>query len=66
MSTTLEVAEHHDAAKVTDVQTIGGRVNAKVGGDLSTFEKVFGARHYLREHSAPFDFFEKISHFFLV
>ena len=49
----LEMAEHHDAAKVTDVQGICGGVNAHVGCSHAFGKEFFGARHHLVEHTAP-------------
>ncbi len=37
MAATLEVAEHHHAAEVADVETVGGRVNAEVGSGHAFF-----------------------------
>ena len=53
MPSALEVAEHHDRAKVTDVKRVGGGVDADVGRHLLLVQEFFGAGHHLVEHTAP-------------
>ncbi len=62
VSAALQVAQHHNATQVPNVERVGGRVGAEVGRH-GVFQKVFlGARHDLREHTTPFQLFNKILH----
>ena len=56
----LEVAEHHHAAEVSDVQGVGGRVNADVGSCHPFGKHFVCSGHHLMQHAAPFQFFYKI------
>ena len=60
VATTLEVAQHHHTAKVTDVQGVGSGVNTQICCLLSRCQHFFCAGHHLMEHSSPFQFFNKI------
>ena len=60
MAAALEVAQHHNAAKVTDMQAIGSWVYAHVCCGYFLGKLFFSARHNLVEHTSPFKFFYKI------
>ena len=63
VSATLEMTEHHDAAEVTYMERICGRVSAKVSSDHLFLKKFLGSWHYLCQHTAPFQFFDKVLHY---
>ena len=50
----LEVAEHHHAAEVSDVQGVGGRVNADVGSCHPFGKHFVCSGHHLMQYAAPF------------
>ena len=56
----LQVAEHHHATKVADVQRVSSGVDTHVGGDHALVKEFFGAGHHLVDHAAPFEFFYEI------
>ena len=56
MSGMLEVTQHHNAYKVSDVQRIGGGIYAEVCCCHTFLEFVFDAGHDGVCHSAPFKF----------
>ena len=58
----LQVAQHHDAAEVSDVQRVGRGVGAQVGRCHVLHEVFLGSRHDLRQHPTPFQFFNKVFH----
>ena len=60
MAAALQVAQHHDAAQVADVQGVGCGVGAEVGGYHLFLEEFLGAGHHLCQHPTPFQFFNKI------
>ena len=60
VSCTLQVAEHHHATEVADMERIGGRVNAHIGRYHAFVKEFFCSGHHLVEHTAPFQFFYKI------
>jgi hypothetical protein len=62
MAAVLQMAKHHDAAKVSDMQGVGGRVSTKVGRHHFFLEEFFRSWHHLCQHSAPAEFFNKIFH----
>ena len=66
MASTLEMTEHHYTNKVSDMKTVGSRVDTKVCGSHLFLKLLFGAWHYLMDHAAPFEFLNKIEiHIFL-
>ena len=66
MAAALQMAEHHDAAEVTDMQGVGSGVGAQVSRYHFFLEEFFRAWHDLSQHSAPAEFFNKILHRVLV
>ena len=60
MATTLQVAQHHDTTKVTDVQRVCSRVGSEIGRHHVGVEIFLSTWHYLRQHTTPFQFFNKI------
>ena len=60
---TLEVAQNHDGAEVSDVERVGRRVKAHVSRDLLAGKQFFRARHELVYHAAPSEFVNKIHRF---
>ena len=62
VSTTLQMAQHHDAAEVSDMEGVCGRICAEIGRH-GMFQKIFlCAWHDLCKHSTPFQLFNKILH----
>ena len=59
----LEVAEHHHGAEVSDMEGIGGGVDAHVSGNHLLAQQLFSAGHHLVEHTAPCQFFNKVHRF---
>ena len=62
VTTTLQMAEHHDAAEVTDVQGVCRGVGTQIGGDHLLLEQFLGTGHHLCQHTTPFEFFNKVLH----
>ena len=60
VTTTLQMAQHHDTAKMTDVQRVCCGVSTQIGSNQFFLEQLFRARHHLCQHAAPFQFFYKI------
>ena len=54
MAATLQMAQHHDAAKVADVQGIGRWVGAQVSRNHVALQILFRSRHDLCQHTTPF------------
>ena len=65
MSAALQVTQHHDAAKVSDMQRVGSRVGTQICRNEMSIEILFSARHDLGEHAAPFQFFYEVFHFYM-
>ena len=53
----LEVFQQHDGDEVSDMERVGRRVNTYVSRSDFLFELLFGARHDVMNHTAPFEFF---------
>ena len=60
MATTLQVAQHHDTAKVTDMQRVCCGVGSKIGRHHVGVEVFLRTWHNLCQHTTPFQFFNKI------
>ena len=60
----LQMAQHHDATEVADMETVGSGVDAHVGRHLFFLKEFFGARHHLVDHAAPCEFLYEI-HLFI-
>jgi hypothetical protein len=60
MTATLQVTQHHDTTKVTDMQRVGRRISSQIGCYHFLLEQLFRARHHLCQHTAPFQFFNKV------
>ena len=60
VATTLQVAQHHDAAEVSYVEGIGRGIGAEVGCHHLLLQEFFRTRHDLCEHASPFQFFNKV------
>ena len=60
MTATLQMAQHHDTTEVTDVERIGRGVSTEVCRNHLPLQKLFRTGHYLREHTTPFQFFNKV------
>ena len=60
MAATLQMAQHHDAAKVADVQGIGRWVGAQVSRNHVALQILFRSRHDLCQHTTPFQLFNEI------
>ncbi len=60
MATTLQVAQHHDTTKVTDVQRVCSRVCSEIGRHHVGVEVFLSTWHHLRQHTTPFQFFNKV------
>ena len=60
MAATLQMAQHHDATEVTDMETVGRRVDAHVGRHLFFLKEFFGAWHHLVYHATPCEFLYEI------
>jgi hypothetical protein len=56
----LQVAEHHDATEVSDMQAVGSGVSSQVSRCHAFHQKFFRSWHDLCEHATPFQFFYKI------
>ena len=56
----LQMAQHHDATEVTDVERVGCRVGAQIRRHHVGIEILLSAGHNLREHTAPAQFFNEI------
>ena len=65
MATTLQVTQHHDATQVSDVEGVGCGVSSQIGCYHLLLEEFLGTRHHLCQHTAPFQFFNKILHIYL-
>jgi hypothetical protein len=65
VATTLEVAKHHYTAEVSDVERIGGGVDAEVSSHLFLLEQFVSARHHLVYHPTPCEFLYEIFHDFV-
>ena len=65
MTTILQVAQHHDATQVTNMEGISRRVNTYISRYLFFCKKFFCARHHLMEHTAPFEFVYEIHRLFI-
>ena len=62
----LQVAQHHNAAQVSDVQRVSRRVRAQICCNHLPLQEFFCSRHHLCQHPAPAQFFYEIfSHWFL-
>jgi hypothetical protein len=62
MSATLEVAEHHHAAEMPDVERVGRWVNPQICSYLLLLEQFVRAWHHLVNHATPSEFLYKIFH----
>ena len=62
VATTLEMAQHHHAAKVTDVERIGCGVDAEVCCYLFFLEQFICTWHHLVNHASPSKFLYEIFH----
>jgi len=60
VAATLQVAQHHDSAKVADVKRVGRGVGAQVSGHHPLLQGFFGAGDDLSQHTAPFQLFNKV------
>ncbi len=49
----LQMTQHHDAAKVTNVERVSRRVGTQIGCYHFLLKQFFCSRHNLREHAAP-------------
>ena len=65
VATALKMPQHHNAAQMPDVQTVGCRVGAEIGRNHLFCQQLLRSGHHLRQHTAPFKFFYKI-HCFVV
>ena len=63
VAATLEVAEHHHTAEVSDVERVGSGVNAEVCSDLLFFEQFVCTGHHLVYHPTPCEFLYEIFHY---
>ena len=67
MTAALQMAQHHDTAKVSDVERVGSGVGAEVSRYHLPLQEFFCARHNLCEHASPFQFFNEVfSHIFII
>ena len=62
VAATLQMTKHHDTAQVSDVQRVGSGVSTQVGCYHLLLQQLFCSWHYLCQHAAPFQFFNKILH----
>ena len=62
MPTALQMAQHHDAAQVPDMEAVRRRVYAHIRGGYFFHQLFFRAGHDVLEHAAPTQFFYKILH----
>ena len=60
VSATLEMAEHHHAAEVSDMKRIGCGVDSKVSSGHLFLQLLVCARHHGVDHAAPGQFFNEI------
>ena len=60
MSAALQMAKHHYSAEMSYVERVGCRVGTEISGHHVGVEVLLGARHNLREHAAPAQFFNEI------
>lgn len=60
MSATLQMTQHHDTAKMANVQRVGCRVGAQIRRHHVGIEIFLSTGHNLREHAAPAQFFNEI------
>ena len=63
VAATLKMAEHHHAAKVSDVERVGGGVDSEVCRHLLLLEQFVSAGHHLVYHSTPCEFLYEIFHY---
>ena len=50
----LQMTQHHDTAKVADVERVGRRVGAQIGRREVLLQIFFGTRQHLGKHATPF------------
>ena len=60
VAATLQVAQHHHAAQVADMEAVGCGVDAEISCYLFFCEEFLSARHHLVDHAAPCKFFYEI------
>ncbi len=60
MAGALKMLEHHDSHEVSDMQTVGCRVDAEVGHGHLLLQLFFCAGHHLVDHATPFEFFYEV------
>ena len=56
----LQVLEHHHAHEMSDVEGVGGRINADVSRGHLFLELFFRSGHHIVNHATPFQFFNKV------
>ena len=64
MTAALQVAQHHNAAEVANVQRVCRRVSTQVGRYHLLLEQFLGTGHHLGQHTTPAQFFYKVFHIF--
>ena len=52
--------QQHDGDEVTNVKGVGRGVDAHVGRSHFFIELLFGARHDVMDHAAPFEFLNEV------
>ena len=60
VTTTLQVTQHHDSTKVTDMKRVCGRVSTKISRHHVGVEVFLCTWHNLSQHTTPFQFFNKV------
>ena len=66
MPAALQVAQHHDAHQMSDVQRVGSRVDAHVRRGHALFQHFVRARHDVVNHAAPCEFLYEIHEYYVL
>jgi hypothetical protein len=63
----LEVFQQHDGDEVSDMEGVGGGIDTHVSRGHFFIELLFGARHDIVDHAAPFEFLDEIGvHLYII
>ena len=60
VAATLEMAQHHHATEMSDVEAVCGGVDAHIGGHGLLGQQFLGSRHDGVNHASPFKFLYKV------